>query len=80
MEVNTQLWVDRMAKELGILMSNNLLLNIQVEEYATRLTTANELIEGLKTRVLAQTQDIAGLREMVRPTADRNKTTPPLEE
>jgi hypothetical protein len=67
-------WLGQMQTELGVLSSNNMLLNIQNaslnEENANHLA----LIEALKERILKAEKDNQELKEQIQPHRKKNGT------
>lgn len=67
-------WLGQMQTELGVLSSNNMLLNIQNAQLNEENTNQAALIEALKDRILNAEKDNQALKEQIQPHRKKNGT------
>jgi hypothetical protein len=71
MEINAQLLIDKMSRELGTMMSNNMLLGLQVDALTEQYNKDQALIEALRQRCIDADTALKALREVAHPINTR---------
>lgn len=67
-------WLGQMQTELGVLSSNNMLLNIQNTQLTEENANHLALIDALKERILKAEKDNQELKEQIQPHRKKNGT------